>query len=394
MARTRSAGAGTGRAWRRYLLVLGALVVVGVGVGALLVATSDASNARLTRANGLVPATEAPSVLLPQEKLAALWSQRGLIPAGDTVSTDGVVLTADQHSISARNPGTGTVRWTYRRDNTTLCSWIVLPTAAVAVYHDGTDCRDISGFDPSTGARKWFLNADLGPLTFTVAAPSIFLLADKNTVRAFYEETGGEAWHWNQSGCTIDDVGAGDVGAVILYSCTSGESSTLVLDSWTGKKSWTTDTPGTDTHVFGTSNGLVLLTTIDGRAAAVIYDANGKVRATLKDKRLHNVLSAASPRAEAVDTTQVGYDGSSVVGIDLTGLRVAYAVPATGPPSVNGYEVLIPSAHGCTLRSAVTGDLVVGGRSSGLSGAGAKVVSRVGRRVVVATAFRTTVFAG
>lgn len=380
------------RSWRRYLVVLVAIAVVVAGLGALLISRTDLVHvdyspaARTATAGGTTPAVRTPAAAV-----RALWSRRGVPPAGATASALGAVLTADSHGITGHDVGTGRTLWSYRRSDTTLCRWIVLPTVAVTVFHDATDCSDITGFDPRTGARMWFLNADLGQLRYAVAAPSILLLADHNRVRAFYEQTGGEAWNWHQKGCRIGDLSAGDIGATLTYTCTTGESSLLVLDSWTGKKKWTAPVTGVAAHLLGASSDLVVLATVSNRPAVLVYDSNGRARATIRDPRLHNEIHTTQPPAQLSEATMVGYDGHNAIGVDLSGLRISWSVPASGPPAVDGFDVLVPGASGATVRSGPTGDIVDGGTVRGPVGADLKAVSRVGARIVAVTAYRTTV---
>jgi PQQ-like domain len=377
------------RAWRRWWIALAVVVVVIAGVGALVVTRSDVVHVSYQTAAASAKPLD---LAQPAAGIGQLWTQQGVPPASGTASTQATVLTGDQHGVTGRDVRTGKKRWSYQRSNTDLCSWIVLPTVTVATFHNGTDCSDITGFDSDTGKRKWFLNADLGPLTHTVAAPSILLLADKDRVRAFYEETGGEAWSWHQDGCQIDDLTSGDVGAAILYSCKNGQSNIVVLDSWTGDKKWTTPTPGTDDRLLGASMDIAVLATVSGRPAVLVYDQQGKAEATIHGAGLSN--SGDGPRLPGVlsDNALIGYDGRRVISVDLAGLKLAWTAPATGPPAVDGFDVLVPTGPTVTARSSQSGATLWTSTVRPAIGAGTVALSRIGSMVVAVTPYRTTVY--
>ena len=159
---------------RRRLLdrVLAAvLAVVVTVVGLLVYRSSDIRNAQLTVSASTAPtgAWAAASIPSPTTSLPDSLAQKWVVatdPAlGAVVSASGVVVTADQHAVTAHDAVTGLVRWSYARSNRDVCavgSGDVGPAdmqtqssvpGIVTVFDENGFCSQVTTFDPVDGAR-------------------------------------------------------------------------------------------------------------------------------------------------------------------------------------------------------------------------------------------------
>jgi hypothetical protein len=153
----------------RSLAVVLALVVAVIGL--LVYRSSDIRNASLAVTPSSAPSgawaaasVSSPTTAVPTA-LVQKWSAATDPALGAVASPSGVVVTTDQHSVSAHDAVTGLVRWTYSRTNRSLCavgssdigpadmsSQSTVP-GIVTVFEENGFCSQVSTFDPANGAR-------------------------------------------------------------------------------------------------------------------------------------------------------------------------------------------------------------------------------------------------
>lgn len=342
------------RRWRTWWITAAGCVVVIVGAGIPVVLTSDWWNTEEHVATSSLPTVE---LTQPAATVGALWSADSR-PASARVSTTTGVVTATAHEVVGHDPASGEARWSYRRDNADLCTWISAPTRVVAVFRNGDDCSDLTALDPAGGERRWYLNADLpGDVRFALA-PSIIVAVSGPQLIGYYEETGGEAWKFDRTGCTFGDVAGGGAGLAILARCKDDDGrptrSIIVLDSWTGDELWTAGAPGVDPRLVGVDTNVVVMSTINNEPALSTFSAKGKAIATQGATGLQVPPEQLTPGVGASQVL-VSFDGSRVFGVDERGADVEWSMPATGPPAVDGDVVTVPTERGFTQVSAATG---------------------------------------
>lgn len=345
------------RDWRRWWIAAAGCVVVIVCAGIPVVLTSDWWNTDAQVAPQKMPTLE---LTQPAANLAPLWTAKSR-PAAAPASTSTAVVTATNHELSGHDPATGAVRWSYRRDNADLCNWIAAPSRVVAVFRNGDDCSDLTGFDPATGERRWYLNANLpGDVRFALA-PSIIVAVTDGQLIGYYEETGGEAWKFDRPGCTFDDVAGGEAGLAILARCKDDGGrptrSIILLDSWTGDEQWTTGAPGVDPRLLGVGMNVVVMSTINDKPALSTFSAKGRAIATQQAPALQVPIGPLVPGVEASEAL-VAFDGNRVFAVDERGAGVQWSMAATGPPSVDGLIVTVPTRQGFTIVSAASGAVI------------------------------------
>ena len=139
------------------------MVVVGVGVAVYL-----NSDVRATTAV-LGPDTPAPDVpdTVPST-LTQRWSLATNPDLGSVASPYGVVITADEHTVTGNDAVTGEFRWSYGRENLPLCAIgsgdVDAPgvtrrgkvRGVMVVSEEGGYCSQVMLLDPDTGARHYY----------------------------------------------------------------------------------------------------------------------------------------------------------------------------------------------------------------------------------------------
>lgn len=370
--------------WRRYLITLGVIVLVGVAAAVPLILTGDEYRTHYTHVAG----HRARPVAMTADQVRPAWSHAGPAPSGDPVVAD-TVVTADRHGVTGRDPSTGTARWRYERSGTHLCRWAVQGTTVLTVFADGTDCSDLTGFDAATGKRLFYLNADLPAGIRLVPGPVVFLAYTHSDVTAFYVDGGNQAWTFHRNGCSVADAASGELGAFVIARCSTSGDELMSIDAYNGKQKWQHPLTGADPAILS-ATGKAATVTRRGSAHAVSFFGEGG----LPDGELHPPpMSGAGPvswAAAQLGGQIVTYAGGRVLVLDPGGQRLAWSAPATGPALVAGNVVLVPTRSGFVeyapsgRRGATVGASVPGPLSA---------LGRVRDEVVTVGAGRTTAYA-
>lgn len=200
------------RRTRADLIAVAAIVAIIVVVAAAIWWTSDA-RATISRPATVPTANAIPPKDVPAT-LTELWkaaSPRTTVPviAGNTI------VTGDGRTVTGRDPGTGTERWSYARDRD-LCavSWVY--HFAVAVYPDGRGCGQVSTIDSADGRR--------GPSRSGYADKHVQVTSDGTTVLSV-GDTRLELWRSDM----VRMIGYGEVDARIKPGQTGlGKGCTLM----------------------------------------------------------------------------------------------------------------------------------------------------------------------
>lgn len=379
------------RRWRNWGIGAAAVLAVALAVGIPTVARSDMHTVAYHAAAhrpAAAPAEQTPS------SARQLWSAAG-IPSAGGPATASTVLIAGGHGITGRDPRTGAVRWSYRRGNADLCGWVLMGTTAVAVFHDGTDCSDLTGFDADTGRRLWYLNADLPSSIDLLPGSSLYYAATTGKVSGFYVDGGSSAWTFTRRGCTFGDVASGDVGLLLVTRC-SGRAPTLIcLDGFTGKLRWQISLPGSDPHLLGADRSVLVVSRIAGRVLLSLYGSDGRPAGTLDSPALTvptaTTTLTTGPPTSVVGRTVLSYDGRRVLAVDVTHNRLVWSAPALGPAVAAGGTAYVPRTGGFTGYEVSSGHAVAQISAPGTT-APVQRAGAVGGRLVTVSVARTRVF--
>lgn len=134
---------------------------------------SDVRSTTLRTAATPAPQT-APEPTAVPSSLRQLWRAPSAATPVPVVAA-GTVVTGDGGEVAGRDPSTGAVRWSYRRD-LPLCTVGAGPGDVLAVHRDGAYCREVTALDPADGSR--------GPQRTGPLRAPVRLLSDGDLVTA------------------------------------------------------------------------------------------------------------------------------------------------------------------------------------------------------------------
>jgi hypothetical protein len=162
------------RSWRTRadFIAIALIAVVSVTASVLTWAFSDAR--ATTSVTGPSTWEQLPEVTTLPPSLAEVWRaksgaslspvvvQTALKDTGEEKPS--TVVTGDGGEVNGRDPLTGDVRWTYKRD-LPLCVVSTGWGRAMALYSKGTNCSELTSLDGVTGERRAQRNGDAEPGT-------------------------------------------------------------------------------------------------------------------------------------------------------------------------------------------------------------------------------------
>ncbi|GAA4473339.1 hypothetical protein GCM10023094_06850 [Rhodococcus olei] len=163
------------RRTRADVLAACAIAVAVLVAAGVIWLTGDARSTESVTATH--PATPAESATAVPDTLTEAWradSDASRAP----VSAGGAAVTANDDTVTGRDPRTGEALWTYRRDRA-LCGVIGAWNTAVAVYPDDRGCGQVTQLDGSTGVRKAQRSSDAdNPVTLSEDGTYLTSLGD------------------------------------------------------------------------------------------------------------------------------------------------------------------------------------------------------------------------
>ncbi|MEO9221274.1 MAG: hypothetical protein ABI251_05755 [Mycobacteriaceae bacterium] len=328
--------------------------------------------------SSVTAAAPAPALSAATEVPVAL-TQAWQAPSGATTAppvVGGVVVTADGAQVDGRNPGTGQVLWSYRRD-VALCAATGQWNRAVAVYRSGRGCSDVTSLEGSTGAR--------GPQRDSAADADVSLVGD-GTYLASAGSTRMEVWRSDlvrtlefgrvdapvnpnsqpRPGCALRSVASSSQQVAVVLSCPGEQGDRLSLLS----PAPTDPTKPTElgSTALGTSGARVIA--VSGERTAV-YLPGSPPRIGLYDGSANSLSSYPLPAEAAPQpgppglveaTTRTGtlrtwWTGSTLLALRSGDLSLAWSLPgALGPGATMAGQLLVPVPDGIVGVSAMTGD--------------------------------------
>jgi hypothetical protein len=143
------------RRTRRDLTTAAVLAVAVLTVSTALWWTSDARRTTLTTASGWTPGVTSPPGGSAAGRLPTVLTKAWQAPSPATpvpLVHDGTVVTSAAGEVAGRDPHSGAVRWSYRRDRP-LCTVAAAFHQVVAVYRRGETCSEVTALDWTSGRR-------------------------------------------------------------------------------------------------------------------------------------------------------------------------------------------------------------------------------------------------
>ncbi len=360
---------------RRDLLAATAIVVV-VAVAAVVVWwRSDARATTSTVATAPLPALAAADTV--PTSLRPLWTAASAATTAPVVVA-GVAVTADAATVTGRDPLSGAVSWSYRR-NLALCATAGQWGFAVAVYRDSGGCRQVTALQGASGAR--------GPQRNSSADSAVTLVGD-GTYLASLGSTRLELWRSDlvrtleygrvdtpvtpgaqpRTGCTLRSAGSVPTRLAVLESCPGETADRLTLlkpapaDATRPEQQGSVLTASADARLLAvTEQGQALLVTgPSGNPELARYDASGVLTGqyplplTPSDLAAPGALAmAASVAAGSVIAVSVGTSIIALNSADLTPRWTTTGVLGAG--TVVAGNLLVPTPGAVTALDPATG---------------------------------------
>lgn len=347
---------------RRRRLRLTYSVVVGVAVlavaltMALVIGTGEAAHATLITSTAAAPVPTGTVRSSP----SVGWSTGDRPAEGDPLWV-GTVVTYSEHQLSGRDALTGAVRWSYRRDDLSVCDAAQQDGRAFVLFRRDGNCDELSTFDSGTGARGWFRTlADDGDgrLAFggsglVVTYPHSFHVVDLPRGVEFYSTATQPA------GCTVTSIAPGGDGVLLTEHCGDGDH--LVMYDYTGSQ-------GAPRVSFRTSVP-ASLRAVDASTYAVTYDTRSGAL-TRHDLGTGTAVGTPSlsptPTGDPGPTTTTAATSLLELGPRLYGVSrtsdAAWTLPDVVGPAApvdrNGVQVMVATTTGAQLVTTATGAVV------------------------------------
>ncbi|NMN96025.1 PQQ-binding-like beta-propeller repeat protein [Antrihabitans stalactiti] len=362
------------RRTRGDLAVAAAIVVAIVVAATLIWLHSDARGTTSITAGTPIPVPAA-AVQVP-DRLAELWhAPDGAIDAPLTV--DGAVVTADDGTVTGRDPQTGNALWSYQR-NMPLCGVASAWHSAIAVYRDRRGCSQVTALDGATGLRKGHRTSE--------ADDSVHVTFDGTYVMS-QGPTRLELWRYDlvrtieyghvdapvnshsqpRSGCDLLSAASSSSRLTVLERCPDEPALRLTILNPAPKDSQKPEEYGSSTltNIVAAPADVRVLAVSGDRTAVYIdggsssgpviatYDGSGKAVAQ---------FPLTAPLAPNATIEKVGVGFTLWTGTQLVALRSDFAPiwainGALGPGVLMAASVLVPIPGAIAVVDPVTGQL-------------------------------------
>jgi hypothetical protein len=370
---------------RRRDLIAAAVIVVALVVAGALVWQNADFRATASTQGAAPPSPAGPEVFPPS--LGEVWRARSAATP-EPVVVGPVVVTGEGGEVAGRDPLTGEVVWSYRRD-LPLCAVSGAFEHAIAVYRgdggflpDGAPraegaCSEVTSLYPENGgrhtARNW--DAELGAeLTddgtyLTSAGKHLITTLRSDLVETMeYGQVPAPVVPERQprTGCSFDSVhmAAGRIG--VIERCPDDLADRLTVYKATGKDA---DRPEVVfSTVLATESAQVVAMTdrftavaVPDPAALLVYGDDGNQASSTPLELGPGGLARSGSVAETAMGTGAFYwfTGSSAVALSMEDLKPKWTVPgAFGPGAAFAGRMLVPVADGLAVIDQTTGERV------------------------------------
>ncbi len=364
----------TARRRRIDRLVAAVIAVVVVVVGAVVYLTSD------IRATTLVLGPDVPAPAAPDavpSTLTQRWSLATSPKLGSVASPYGVVITADEHTVTGHDAVTGAFRWSYARENLPLCAIGSGDVDAPGVTRRGKVrgvmvvsekngyCSQVMLLDPDTGDRHYYRtspNQVGGSLAFggpyaAWMGPTLVELWRDDLVRTiqYGDEPDPPKPNAAHTGCTFTDIALADDQFATVEHCADQGTNARVVINWATPDSAPNKPDGQDVfkhdpradidtgapaaRIVGITADRVAVLVSEPEPAVVVYDSSGaETSRTPVDIPAEQIVAADQPGDDGgtTPTPSVVNDDArySLVGDQLIAVAsqdVRAAAPMTSP---------------------------------------------------------------
>jgi hypothetical protein len=362
---------------RRADLVAAAVLVVVLALGVLVVVlTSSAVHTTSITATGPVPSVPAAPPHVPAT-LAEIWRAPSAATSAPVV-VGPVVVTGDGSTVVGRDPLTGAEHWSYRR-NVPLCTVGAEWGRAIALFHNGQYCSDVTSLEAPTGARGPQRNSDV-PVGAALISDGYLVTATGSNHLETWRSDLVKTMEYGalradiQPGtqprpdCLHASVAATEGRLAVLERCPGepGDRLTVLLPDETEA-----DRPNVDVSTVLPATGTRLIAiTADREAVLLPNPARLSVRGRDGNELASYPLDlppgdlAGDPPGEIVPTTDIPgavlwWTGSRTIALDSSDLHPLWTVPgALGPGTLMAGAPVVPVPNGLVEVSPADGGVL------------------------------------
>ena len=364
---------------RLDLVAAGAIAAVVVLVAGLMWATAPHTGTVSTPAGA--PVAAPPAATTVPARFAEAWRARsGASPV--PVVSGPVVVTGDGNTVDGRDPATGAVAWSYRRDAPLCAVGAGFPDRddgrALALYRNGDSCSELTSLRPDTGTRDRQRNLDVHPGTRLLEGGSLVTATGPTYLEVFRSDlvktveygdvpTPRQVGRQPRTRCESTGFAATAGRVAVLQRCPDERSERLTVLVPDGAEA---DKPQEEFSVLLPSNGATLVAASEDRVAVALPDPP---RLELLDRSGVQVGvigldvpddDLARPPADGVATVSGDDDlvrwwtGSRTVALDSLDLTPVWTLPDTlGPGTSYAGRLLVPVPDGLALVDGASGDV-------------------------------------
>ncbi|MPZ66964.1 MAG: PQQ-binding-like beta-propeller repeat protein [Pseudonocardiaceae bacterium] len=346
---------------------------------------SDARSTSSRTAAAPGPETSLPEPTSPPASLRQVWRA----PSAATpvpVVADGTVVTGDGGEVAGRDPWTGAVRWSYRRD-VPLCTVGAGTGDVLAVHRDGGYCADVTGLDAADGARGAQRTGPLRPPTRLLSEGNLVAATGQRYLEVWRNDlvrtlqygalpTPVKPGAQPRTGCSFGSVVVAPGLLGVIERCPGQRSDRLTVQQADPSDE---DRPEVDFSTLLPGRGATLVAQSRDRSAVampdparlVVLDGSGRVVAEhpldvpaedVRGEPTEHLLAGSSISTGGVVPTTSGagviywFTGSSTVALGGPELRPLWSIPQTlGPGTLRAGRLLVPVPDGLAVVDTATG---------------------------------------
>ncbi|MET9631283.1 hypothetical protein ABZX92_27855 [Lentzea sp. NPDC006480] len=377
------------RSWRTRAdyVAVALIAVVSIVASVLTWAFSDAR--ATTSVTGPASWDQLPEVTALPPNLAEVWRARsGATLSPVVVQTPlketgeekpSTVVTGDGGEMNGRDPLTGDVRWTYKRD-LPLCVVSTGQSRAMALYSKGTNCSEMTAVDGVTGERKAQRDGDAEPDTALLNEGSHMITTGSKYLEVYRRDDLVKALEYGalraivnpnkqpRVGCTYGSMAVTSGKFALVERCPDDASDRISVIKPNPDKA---DDPKVFMSVLTGVRNVQVVAVTDRLVAVAVPNPS---RIVVFDAESGNQISEAPvdvpssdftdpprhvARSFATKTNAFWFSGSKTVALSLETLTPLWTANDTlGAGTTLAGRALVPVKDGLRVYEQVTGELV------------------------------------
>ncbi|TSD97318.1 PQQ-binding-like beta-propeller repeat protein [Skermania sp. ID1734] len=352
-------------------------IVVALAIAAVTIwLHSDARGT--TSITASTPASPLPSAASVPTSLTRAWTAT----SGATespIAVNGVVATADDGTVTGRDPRTGKQLWSYQR-NMPLCGAISAWATVVAVYRDRRGCSQVTELAASDGSRQASRNSDADN-TVQLSTDGTYVLASGPTRLEMWRSDLVRTVEYGRvdapvnpksqprTGCKHTSAASSPSRLWVLEQCPNEPVERLTVLN-PAPKDATKPEEYTSTMLVNLSPGVpgarILVASEDRVAIYLPGDGHSGTQSIGVFDSTDNEVAqypvppmSADATAATVGTAQTLWTGNAVIAWDPTQLASVWTFNgALGPGALMAGRLLVPVAAGIAVLEPATGQQI------------------------------------